>query len=87
MVLMHPGYFPDTAFPDRYWGECYWCGFDVTEEGKEVINRNSHINISRNINSDINIISNNDSKLTRVILRYSETDSDISISKYSELIV
>ena len=27
MLLMQPGYYPDTYFPDRFWTEDYWAEY------------------------------------------------------------
>ena len=50
---------------------------------KEVIDLKSYINIAENDNSTINTSIDEDSVISKNISKFSETDSNISISRYS----
>lgn len=57
----------------------------IIEEGEygEHVNLNSYINISEDINSVIIMIVNDSSNVLMSLSKFSETDSDVSISRYS----
>ena len=86
MVIMSPGAFPDTSFPDRYWIDDYWANYDLFTPVDDILNLDSYINILEDINSDINIIIDDRSDITRLISKFSETNSEIVVTRYSELI-
>lgn len=81
MTLLTPGYFPATYFVDNYWSIYYWVRSEyiLVEE----INLRSHINITKDDDSDIMISFNKESDIINIISKFSETDSSILISRYS----
>ena len=85
MVIMSPGYFPDTYFLNRYWHDDYWLDYGVSGLYREEINFESFINLTSGENSNIIKGINSDSGIKMTISKFSETDSDISISRYSPI--
>ena len=81
-----PGYFPSNIFLAGYWHDNYWLNSGaVSNLFREEINLESFINIAENKDSNIIKGINSDSGIKTTISKFSETDSDISISRYSPI--